>query len=938
MADEFSEGSIWKRWDLHIHSPDSVLNNEFSSWEDYLDAIEGGDESIVAIGITDYCSIEGYKKVAEEKNKKCRLPKIDLILPNIEFRITPKPKNGSGINIHVLVDPKDHKHIEEIESALRLLTFQFDGNPYSCDRGGLTNLGRACDPSKTEDDGAYSEGVNQFKPSFQDFKVWYEKQGWLKKNSLIAVSNSSNDGVSGITQDSGFKATGLEILRFSDIILSGNPKDNEFFLGKNKGKGDEETLIKIINGRKPCLHGSDAHKEESLFKPDLDRFCWIKTEKPTFDGLRQVIYEPEERIRIQKECPEPGKSIYTISKFKIKNCKDFIDGKKIRFNKNMVAIIGGKGSGKTALVDLVANCFGKSCRSMELTGKEDPNSFVQRLEKIPKDALENFKKEMTTEISFKSGDDFEKNIFEEKFFPMSEVVYLPQGKIESICSDERKLDEFIKELIFESKNIKGSEQVELFEETHEEIDGVINKINDLNMEISRLETAISVDVIKDLVNREKLIKGKIRDNKDHLESVLIKLTDEEQKKTNILQTEIHKLRKEIDLFIESKKKAGNIEIEMGVIQEINIELNSLRSKLKKTEFSKYALKEIDIKEQVDDLGKLKKELSLKLKKLRLDLSKKEKEAEKFNANEKRHAQLLKEKSQFGEDYKKLDLKKKEIDRKKKLLVGKENDREGALEELFLKYFHIRRNYSLIIDSFFEKHEKILEGIKFHSTVLFDREKFRSMGIDPTDGIVNSRKINLIKFEELINESSLDFLAGGEEDKFLKGYKFWFKGFKSEINIWKSKCRKNIDINSFYGWVFGNHLSIMTKILFDDMPMEKLSIGQKGTVVLKIYLAEGSNPIVLDQPEDNLDNQFIVKSLVEAFRYAKKNRQIIITTHNANLVVNTDAEQVIKADYQGNKISYISGGMENSQIRRSIIELLEGGEVAFKKREQKYSLS
>ena len=94
---------------------------------------------------------------------------------------------------------------------------------------------------------------------------------------------------------------------------------------------------------------------------------------------------------------------------------------------------------------------------------------------------------------------------------------------------------------------------------------------------------------------------------------------------------------------------------------------------------------------------------------------------------------------------------------------------------------------------------------------------------------------------------------------------------------------------------------------------------------------------MDQPEDNLDNEFIVKSLVEAFRQAKKYRQIRITTHNANLVVNTDAEQVIKASYESDEISYVSGGMENSSIRKSIIKLLEGGEVAFKQREKKYSL-
>ena len=118
-------------------------------------------------------------------------------------------------------------------------------------------------------------------------------------------------------------------------------------------------------------------------------------------------------------------------------------------------------------------------------------------------------------------------------------------------------------------------------------------------------------------------------------------------------------------------------------------------------------------------------------------------------------------------------------------------------------------------------------------------------------------------------------------------------------------------------------------------MEKLSIGQKGTVLLKLMLAEGDYPLLIDQPEENLDNNFIYNDLVKAIRDAKNNRQIIIATHNANLVVNTDAEQIIVANYIDNKIFYKSGSLENLTIKNEITSLLEGGEEAFKKREEKY---
>jgi predicted ATPase len=115
------------------------------------------------------------------------------------------------------------------------------------------------------------------------------------------------------------------------------------------------------------------------------------------------------------------------------------------------------------------------------------------------------------------------------------------------------------------------------------------------------------------------------------------------------------------------------------------------------------------------------------------------------------------------------------------------------------------------------------------------------------------------------------------------------------------------------------------------------MGQKGTVLLKIFLAEGDHPLIIDQPEENLDNKFVYEALVDAFREAKKRRQIIIATHNANLVVNTDAEQVIVAEFKDSKILYRWGSIENPNIRKNITALLEGGEEAFRNREMKYGI-
>lgn len=134
-----------------------------------------------------------------------------------------------------------------------------------------------------------------------------------------------------------------------------------------------------------------------------------------------------------------------------------------------------------------------------------------------------------------------------------------------------------------------------------------------------------------------------------------------------------------------------------------------------------------------------------------------------------------------------------------------------------------------------------------------------------------------------------------------------------------------------------YIKVYPILKYKGKDLNKISVGQKGTVYLKMKLATEafSKPIIFDQPEDDLDNQFIIKELVDLFKELKKYRQIIIITHNANLVVNADAEQVIVAKNNNEKLNYTSGSLENLTINKHICEILEGGEQAFKNREKKY---
>ena len=153
----------------------------------------------------------------------------------------------------------------------------------------------------------------------------------------------------------------------------------------------------------------------------------------------------------------------------------------------------------------------------------------------------------------------------------------------------------------------------------------------------------------------------------------------------------------------------------------------------------------------------------------------------------------------------------------------------------------------------------------------------------------------------------------------------------------SRGKNNLIIFLFTRW--SEFLGVKAVVKLKGIPTEKLSVGQRGTLLLKIYLATATvkQIFIVDQPEDNLDNQFIMNELVPLIRQIKKSRQVILSTHNANLVVNADAEQIIVARLDSDKKDYPSGSIENKFINGSIKEILEGGEEAFRSRENKYGM-
>lgn len=115
-----------------------------------------------------------------------------------------------------------------------------------------------------------------------------------------------------------------------------------------------------------------------------------------------------------------------------------------------------------------------------------------------------------------------------------------------------------------------------------------------------------------------------------------------------------------------------------------------------------------------------------------------------------------------------------------------------------------------------------------------------------------------------------------------------------------------------------------------------SAGQKTTAILTFMLSYGKVPLILDQPEDDLDNRLVYELIVNRLKQAKEQRQIIVVTHNANIPVNGDAEYIVSMDTDSKVLKVLyTGTVEQLAIKKEICDVMEGGEQAFEMRSKRY---
>ena len=355
MSTTWNKGSQWHRWDPHIHAPGTLFNDQFEGdWEGYLSAIESATPSVKALGITDYCTLNSYREFLKYW-KAGRASNVTFVFPNIEFRLTIQTASQKGVNLHLLFSPEDVDHLDQIERVLSSFTFEFRGQQFRCLPADLIRLGKSFNPSQTDDLGALRDGARQFKLSVDALRQARKNNKWMRENCIIAVEAGQRDGTSGLQSDHAFMALREELEALAGIIFSAKPSDRKYWLGMNP-KYDQQFIEKKYGQTKPCLHGSDAHELSQVLRPDEDRYCWIRADV-SFMGLKQTLIEPDNRVSLDKQAPGGPFPNEYIRRLRVTGAS-WLDVTSLDLNDGLVTIIGTKGSGKTALAEMIAHAAG----------------------------------------------------------------------------------------------------------------------------------------------------------------------------------------------------------------------------------------------------------------------------------------------------------------------------------------------------------------------------------------------------------------------------------------------------------------------------------------------------------------------------------------------------------------------------------------------------
>ncbi len=847
-----NKGSSWHKWDLHVHTPYAHLNKAYQcSEEDFIQKLCKSE--IACIGLTNYFKFNEKEFALKEKIEK----KGIKVFYNLEVRLDYQNKEDDCLDFHIIFSDEVSK--QEIDNFLRNADANVGGTKKK-----LANL--------EKDD--FNKAVVNFDQLLECLEE--ESLNLMGKYLLGFLSRGHGNSRSSSNYEKIVKKS--HFLIHSSNNQENLKKDREFWLKENK----------------PLLQSSDAHKEDSIGK----KYTWIKAEK-TFEGLKQIIYEPKTRVSIDKP-QDPLHKIDSVGlrfdgEVKITNEKGDTPfcyagfNETLFFSSNFTCVIGGRGSGKSTLLQLIASkLYDKSL----VKGLE--NKTIQKCIEIQPDTVDSVEYLAQNEV-----EEFATNVskFTEAIF--NRIDSKLSGKLKEL---EKQITENIKkfdeQIAYWQKKTKLEEQLENRKKEKKKSQNIIDTFTDKDYLDKTEKLQENRKVLIDLKQSKegfltfiKELKRVVNfESKENMEE-----KNSYDKVYNQLKQDICKKLEEIDADI----KNGRFDSDEENIEKLESEQQILRQEI--VEF----LKEKGvIDENIGDLERANYQL-VGIEKEIADLEREIKEItnkiEGFS---------------YGDIDKNIEEFKNQINKE----LSKIN---SAFEEISQNHKEVKP-----ITIKYRLNEDIFEG------VFEDFDKWVDKGF-------NTQK-HQSKIKEYLKEIELKNVTSMQHAGFIEEFYGSIDNKKAAFyETMKDIFDKEIHFQ-IYRLLILKHLRNVEKykifeVRYDKRVLNETSFGQKCTAVLVVLLSLGNNPIIIDEPEAHLDSALIANYLVTLIKKQKQKRQIIFATHNANFVLNADAELIIQLKNENNKIVAQSFMIESDKYKEDLLKL-EGGEKAFKDRERKYGIT
>jgi hypothetical protein len=992
-------GSIWRKWDFQIHTPASVLNNQFGNdWDVYVQRLfrTAINQGISGIGLTDYFNIDGYRKVSQDylarPEKLAQLFTPDeveaigriRVLPNIEFRLN-KLIGAARVNAHVIFSEQiTVRDIEE--NFLHDLEFTYEAEPQSTAQKrklkteNLRELGTKliAEHPKFESagDALFVGMMNAVVDDDQIASCLSDKR--FKDKFLFCVV--ADEDLPKLNWDSQDHLTRKVLLQRSDALFSGNAKTRNWALARDPYTDGEQHFINEFMSLKPCLHGSDAHAFREIGAPcglrgkshhscDPDkpadcemRYCWIKAD-PIFEGLRQALHEPADRAFIGPTAPDYHDEARVISAVSLSNGGGWFRDEEIPLNQGMVSIIGQKGSGKSALADLIAYAAGSSIDG-------DDNCFLDRADPHLNG--------MTVTLRWADGS-ITTQVVGDKHSALQQVRYLSQDYVERICARDgitRELVREIEQVIFNYLDPVETLNASDFSELR------LIKTASVTAESERLRTEIGSIIrdefaIRELVSKlpEKRARVQaLKVEKEGLEKQIpaaaspeeAKLIQELQVKRTALaaaQTQAASEKQNLQKLDDLVKRVESFSAQIDRYYE-QLETHLSDAGIPQSDWPKFKpafvgdyaapvnLRKIQISTNVGNIEGGEPPAEGTIKHLQIQIQELSKRETADKARQERTKQIQTRIAVINSESERVNAEIKNVEEVEK------PRQTGLVEKRMTAYRNYFSNLGLeqgVLQSLYEpirdglNEMALLKGkdLEFAIRWTADLKGWLERG----EALFDQRRAGPYGSYGELEAAARKVLhpawVSGDSEKVRSALDEFLTPFRDPNLKPAAYLRSNVTVKDLFSWLFEvEHIRLDYGLKFNGADLESLSPGTKGIVLLILYLGMDVNdtrPLIVDQPDENLDNESIYNLLTPYFRHAKVRRQVIVITHNPNLVVNSDSEQVVvaqaeKLDSGLPAISYNSGSLENAAIRQQVCNILEGGNDAFLKRERRYAMS